>query len=285
MRDLDDITRFRAIVVVSGDGLLYEVVNGLTQRADTLSEGRIPVPLGIIPGGSGNGLAHSVNQAFLNRVKSMDPVYDCTLHVTQGRPVPMDLVRVTTAHNTYYSFLSLGWGLMADIDIESERLRMLGEPRFTIWALYRSFVLRKNRATLSYLPADTSTAATPVPALHEPLTDHWVTVEDTFVQIYSSFQSHINSTAVFAPAATLDDGLIWLLFIRGSVSRKQVIQFLLALEKGKHPTLPYITFLPVRAFRIEPYANVGRITVDGELVESGPVQAQVVPRMAAILTR
>jgi sphingosine kinase len=30
---------------------------------------------------------------------------------------------------TIYSFLSIGWGIMADVDIESERLRFLGEPR------------------------------------------------------------------------------------------------------------------------------------------------------------
>jgi len=283
MRDMDDIARYRAIVVVSGDGLLYEVVNGLTKRSDTLSDGKIPVTLGIIPGGSGNGLAHAVNQAFLNRVKSVDPIFDCTLHVTQGRPVPMDLVRVTTSLNTYYSFLSVGWGLMADIDIESERLRMIGEPRFTIWAVYRSLMLRKHRAKLSYLPADSPSST--VPALDTPVPSDWVTIDDLFVQIYSSFQSHISATAIFAPNATLDDGLIWLLFIRGNVSRKQVIQFLLALEKGKHPALPYISFLPVKAFRIEPYADVGKVTVDGELIESGPVQAEVVPRMASILTR
>lgn len=39
------------------------------------------------------------------------------------------------------SFLSVGWGLMADIDIESERLRMIGEARFTVGALAR--IMRK----------------------------------------------------------------------------------------------------------------------------------------------
>lgn len=36
-----------------------------------------------------------------------------------------------------FSFLSFGWGLIADIDIESERLRMIGSPRFTIWSMAR----------------------------------------------------------------------------------------------------------------------------------------------------
>lgn len=52
--------------------------------------------------------------------------------------VPMDLVRVTTPKETIYSFLSVGWGLIADIDIESERLRSIGGARFTIWAVIRT---------------------------------------------------------------------------------------------------------------------------------------------------
>jgi len=284
MRDMEEITQYRGVVVVSGDGLLYEVVNGLTKRNDTLTSGRIPIALGIIPGGSGNGLAHAVNQAFLFGIKSVDPVFDCTLHTTRGRPAPMDLIKVTTLKNIYYSFLSLGWGLMADIDIESERLRILGEPRFTIWALVRSFALRKYHAKLSYLPAEQGLSST-IPPLSSPVPSNWVTIEDNFIQIYSAYQTHISSTNIFAPNAKFDDGVIWLLFIRANVSRKQVVQFLLALEKGKHTTLPYVTFLPVKAYRVEPTNDVGRVTVDGELIECGPVQAEVIPRMATVLTR
>lgn len=42
---------------------------------------------------------------------------------------------------------------MADIDIESERLRALGGQRFTIWAVHRLISLRTYRGRLSYLPA------------------------------------------------------------------------------------------------------------------------------------
>lgn len=36
-----------------------------------------------------------------------------------------------------YSFLSIGWGLLSDIDIESEKLRAIGGQRFTVWSLAR----------------------------------------------------------------------------------------------------------------------------------------------------
>lgn len=51
-----------------------------------------------------------------------------------------------------FSFLSIGWGLISDIDIESERLRSIGYQRFAIWSVHRLINLRTYHGTLSYLP-------------------------------------------------------------------------------------------------------------------------------------
>lgn len=58
-----DIYVWRSILVVGGDGILYEVINGLFERADwekALKE----VPIGVIPSGSGNGLAKAIAHSF-----------------------------------------------------------------------------------------------------------------------------------------------------------------------------------------------------------------------------
>uniref|UniRef100_A0A3Q0R9P4 sphingosine kinase n=1 Tax=Amphilophus citrinellus TaxID=61819 RepID=A0A3Q0R9P4_AMPCI len=47
------------IIIVSGDGLLHEVLNGLMERPDW--EQAIKTPVGILPCGSGNALAGSIN--------------------------------------------------------------------------------------------------------------------------------------------------------------------------------------------------------------------------------
>uniref|UniRef100_A0A3B4Z6T6 sphingosine kinase n=1 Tax=Stegastes partitus TaxID=144197 RepID=A0A3B4Z6T6_9TELE len=54
-----DLSQWDALVIMSGDGLLYEVINGLLERSDW--EEAIRTPLGILPGGSGNALAASVH--------------------------------------------------------------------------------------------------------------------------------------------------------------------------------------------------------------------------------
>ncbi|MED6238800.1 Sphingosine kinase 1, partial [Ataeniobius toweri] len=54
-----DLSQWDALVIMSGDGLLHEVINGLLERPDW--EDAICTPLGILPGGSGNALAASVH--------------------------------------------------------------------------------------------------------------------------------------------------------------------------------------------------------------------------------
>ena len=57
-----DIYQWSGLVMVGGDGIVFEVVNGILQRPDwekALNE----LPLGVIPCGSGNGLAKSIAYA------------------------------------------------------------------------------------------------------------------------------------------------------------------------------------------------------------------------------
>lgn len=275
---------YSAVVTVSGDGLLFEVLNGFVSSLERLEVKQIPIPISIIPGGSGNGLAHSINSIFLGDPggvprKSANQVLDCTFHVIKGQPVAMDLVRITTRDKVYLSFLSFGWGLMADVDIESERLRCIGEPRFAIWSIYRSLALRTYGGTLSYLPVGEANQGVDVPPLDVPIKEdgsqHWVVERGDFVLVYAAYQRYLNSSVMFAPASTLDDQTIYLLYIKSGVSSCQVIQFLLALEDGSHVGLPFVSFVPVRAFRLEPTSDSNIMTIDGEQIACSPVQAQV----------
>lgn len=51
-----DIDAYDAIVTVSGDGVIHEVINGFCQRPDARMALK-KVPLGVIPGGTGNALS------------------------------------------------------------------------------------------------------------------------------------------------------------------------------------------------------------------------------------
>ncbi|XP_013099526.1 sphingosine kinase 2 [Stomoxys calcitrans] len=155
IRRRNDLTqKYSGIVVASGDGLFFEVLNGIMERPDWRVLAR-DLPLGIIPCGSGNGLAKSIAHLY-DEPYEPKPIVNSSLACVSGNWTHLDVVRVQVANkkqqSEMYSFLSIGWGLIADIDIESERLRSIGAQRFTIWSIHRVLKLRTYKGKLSYLP-------------------------------------------------------------------------------------------------------------------------------------
>jgi len=146
-----DLSRWRAIVTISGDGLFHEVLNGIFERDDWMDACKLP--LGVIPGGTGNGLARTIQ--FENNESEEDClVRQATLRAIRCTTTPMDLVCVQLSGGSIYSFLSAGWGFISDVDIESEKLRWMGDTRFSLWSAYALANLKLYRGRLSYIQAE-----------------------------------------------------------------------------------------------------------------------------------
>jgi hypothetical protein len=65
--------------------------------------------------------------------------------VAKGTRVKMDLTEITLEYQPetkLYMFLMMGWAIISDCDINSEVIRCVGPPRFTIWGVYRVLALR-----------------------------------------------------------------------------------------------------------------------------------------------
>ena len=69
----------------------------------------------------------------------------------------MDILTAHTTEGKKYFSLLVNWGMIADIDIESEKYRRLGETRFLIGAVSCIFRKRIYRGRVSYLPKDANT--------------------------------------------------------------------------------------------------------------------------------
>lgn len=407
------LSEWDGIVTVSGDGLLYEVLNGLLDRPDW--EEAVKMPVGILPCGSGNALAGAVNQhGGFEQALGLDLLLNCSLLLCRGNHHPLDLLSVTLASGARcFSFLSVAWGFVSDVDIQSERFRALGSARFTLGTVLGLATLHTYRGRLSYLPAAVE-AASPAPAhslprakseltlapapapaaAHSPLhrsvsdlplplppltspgspeplpilslngggpelvgdwggagdaplspdplllsppgspkaaplspisegtpevptpsgppppmpeapvaksscglSDHllpplgaplppgWVTLEGDFVLVLAISPSHLGADMVAAPHARFDDGLVHLCWVRGGISRAALLRLFLGMERGNHFTqgCPQLGYAAVRAFRLEPLAPRGVLTVDGEQVEYGPLQAQMHPGLGTLI--
>ncbi|KAL6053709.1 hypothetical protein STEG23_018942 [Scotinomys teguina] len=410
-----NLSEWEGIVTVSGDGLLYEVLNGLLDRPDWKDAVRMPI--GVLPCGSGNALAGAVNHyGGFEPAVGIDLLLNCSLLLCRGSSHPLDLLSITLASGSRcFSFLSVAWGFLSDVDIHSERFRALGSARFTLGAVLGLATLHTYRGRLSYLPATTDsglpipghslprakselvlapapaptvthsplhrsvsdlplplpqpalvspgspdplpglslngggpeligdwggagdaplspdpllpsppnspqtaqlspitegppempassgfpppTSSAPkvstwgpadhlLPPLGSPLPPDWVTIDGEFVLMLAILPSHLSADLVPAPHARFDDGVVHLCWVRSGISRAALLRILLAMEHGNHFSLgcPHLGYAAAHAFRLEPLTPRGVLTVDGELVEYGPMQAQVHPRLATLLT-
>lgn len=80
----------------------------------------------------------------------MHPGKHLVARVKAASPGFIDSFVQTRSGKTIYSFLSIGCGFLSDVDVESERLRFMGEPRFMLWAIYRIINFRSYKLRLSY---------------------------------------------------------------------------------------------------------------------------------------
>ncbi|XP_061702347.1 sphingosine kinase 1 [Syngnathoides biaculeatus] len=304
-----DLSQWDALVIMSGDGLLFEVINGLMERDDW--QEAIQTPLGILPGGSGNALAASVHHYSQSPPAwNEELLLSCGFMLCKGLVGSLDLVSIHLASKQrVFSFLSLAWGFVADVDIESEKYRHVGAIRFLMGTLVRLASLRVYQGRLAYLPINQkpnlpstpqrpSLLETPcdgkirapldslLPGLEQPVPESWTVVKaEDFVLVLAIYQSHLAEDLWAVPDATADDGIIHLFYVTAGISRPALLRLFLAMEKGAHLACgcPYLVYEKVQALRLEPISREGVITVDGETVEYGPVQAQIHPGLARLI--
>ncbi|KAG5192105.1 ATP-NAD kinase-like domain-containing protein [Tribonema minus] len=303
-----DVAAYDTVAVIGGDGMLFEVLQGLQRRSDCAAQLR-RLNLAVVPSGSGNGLCHTVLAASGEAVSALS----ASFVVARGQPRAVDVSRVTTsAGKTYLALLSQGWAMFSDLDFGLEGCRWMGASRFDVAiggciARFRSY-----RARISWLPADPlapPTAFEPdaVPALGEPLGSAWHTVEGNFT-LYLTSQvshisgdgcvdpasqkagvvavSHISGDGYVDPASRLGDGTLQLMYIeRQAMGRMAVLNFFLAIPEGKHLSKEGVKAVRCRAVRLEPLTNrhVGMHALDGERIEYGALQQVILPRAANVL--
>ncbi|CAI2357849.1 unnamed protein product [Caenorhabditis sp. 36 PRJEB53466] len=293
-----DLGKFNGILILSGDGLVFEALNGILCRDDAFKI--FPnLPIGIVPSGSGNGLLCSVLSKYGTKMEEK-LIMDRALEVATS-PSPkaesVALHSVKTDNQTYASFLSIGWGLMADIDIESEQWRRtLGAHRFFWMGVIRSINLRTYKGRLTYRPYKPKSfkPSSNVFDIYEKTTQQriddaknqpkqWelhnkeneseedlVTIEDEFINVYAVTCSHIASDGPFAPSAKLEDNKIHLSYIlaKDITTRIDVARYLLAIEQESHMFLPFVKIVEVSSIKLDVLSEGSYVVLDGEAVDT-----------------
>ncbi|XP_059283257.1 sphingosine kinase 2-like isoform X2 [Lycium ferocissimum] len=284
-----DILRYDGVVCVSGDGILVEVVNGLLEREDW--DSAIKMPLGVVPAGTGNGMAKSL----LDAVGQSCTASNATLAIIRGHKQSLDVATISQGQNRFFSVLMLAWGLIADIDIESEKYRWMGSARIDYYAIQRIFRLRRYNGCIKFVAAPGyETYGEPAnlegeingevksnfvqhkgysgPALH--IKDFNRKIEGPFLSVWLHNVPWGGEDALAAPDARLSDGYLDLVVIK-DCPKLTLLSLMTEINKGGHVRSPHVLYFKVKAFVLEPGtqlddpAKEGIIDVDGEVLARG----------------
>ncbi|KAH9260390.1 hypothetical protein BASA81_001560 [Batrachochytrium salamandrivorans] len=297
-----DIPNLDGIVVVSGDGMMFECLQGLMKRPDWAAVMQT-VALGIIPAGSGNGLAHSV--AHLAGGMMGSPLVNAVL-IAKGNKSPLDICMIDHAsRGRLYSFLSLEYGIACEVDIGSEYMRSLGEVRFTLQVLKLLVNPHSTRVKLSYLPATSSPKLDsywdcggsidpqgPQSLLPADSESEWEIIEDSVYLMWNCNVAWMSSSAHVAPTSRANDGHHQICLYRKQPLRDRaridMAKFFIALENGSHVEMPRLEMFPTRAYCIEPIPpapgkHQTMVAVDGEEVPLERMRFEILPGLATIM--
>ncbi|XDT21905.1 DAG-kinase catalytic (DAGKc) domain profile [Nakaseomyces glabratus] len=133
-----DISKYDTIVCASGDGIPYEVINGLYRRPDRV-EAFNKLAITQLPCGSGNAM--SVSCHWTN-----NPSYAalCLLKSVEARIDLMCCSQPSYADEyPKLSFLSQTYGVIAESDINTEFIRWMGPARFELGVAFNVLQRKK----------------------------------------------------------------------------------------------------------------------------------------------
>ena len=118
--------------------------------------------------------------------------------------------------------------------------------------------------------------------LSEPVPSDWVVIEDSFVFFTATLLSHLDANTIVHPEGHFGEGVIQLAMMRSGATRMDLFEMLgNAAEPIDHG--PKLEKIKVKAFRLEPLTDKGILTVDGERVDYGPIQAQILPAASRVM--
>ena len=240
-----NLSEFDGLCVVGGDGTIHEAVLGLMKSGKAKS-----IPLGIIPGGTGN--------AFIEDLGCRDPIR-AAHQIIDGKVSLIDVFRIVQDEETTYAFNIIGWGMASDVNIQAEQLRWLGGMRYSISAVINIMAFFKKRR------------------LQMKLADNLVDSNCLFFVALNTI--HTGKGMKMAPHAKLNDGLIDTILVR-DVSKLRAAKIFTQVFSGNHIFDPSVEYQQVKTFSIHTKGDL--LNIDGENTGHTPIDVSVVPNALQI---
>lgn len=234
----------RTLIVMGGDGTLFEAVNGLPPTAFDDDSLRICVA----PLGTGNSLARDLPVMELERAGD-------GAALNQARAI--DLLRVTCRERSFLCANMLSYGFAAAVGrVVNNRLKPLGSFAYTagvFWMLARL-----------------------APHLLPYRLDGGAMRRDMLTLLSVANSRYTGTGMMMAPAAQVDDGLMDI--ITGSdIGRLELVRLFPRIFDGSHIGHPVVRHEQAATLEFDFDAPVGMLA-DGEFLEATPVRIDMAPK-------
>lgn len=234
----DNCAGYSVVVAVGGDGTVLEVTNGLAGT---------DIPLGVIPLGSGNDFARSVNIPM-----GFENIEECLQIITEKPAQPVDLARFNG--RVFLNIASIGFDAEIIRDLHRIKRFIKGKGAYLL-SVFAKF--------LTYKPKDVELL----------LDDKKITTKAFLVAICNG--NFYGGGMMVNPNGSITDGLLDVILIK-PVARYKIPILLQKFIKGGHLSLPFVSSYQCREVKIsspEPLV----VNVDGELPLTTPVILGLTP--------
>lgn len=230
-----------AIVAVGGDGTLYEIINGMLAGNPAL-----PIPLGIIPVGTGNSFSRDLNIDGLNTAVDK---------IARANVRKVDLGQYECSEGTRVFINILGFGFVADVANEAHKHKRWGALSYVIGV----FVI---------------TARLESYALEMEIDGQKLTRQNCFVEISNSTKT--GGDMLMAPQALIDDGFLDVVILN-KISRLGLLKAFPKIFNGTHINLPEVEIFKAQNIRMKT-DSPKILTPDGEIRGTTPLSVTVLPK-------
>ncbi|MGO8671928.1 MAG: diacylglycerol/lipid kinase family protein [Capsulimonadaceae bacterium] len=249
-RDAAESGSVEAVIVVGGDGTVNEAINGLIAGG---GGDAAPIPLGIVPLGTQNVLAHELGIPTGHLLAAGDVI-------ERRRTRTID---AGVANSRCFT-------LMAGFGFDGAVVREVGRPIKELmgpaaYAFATIGALAKYHSTTVRLVIDDEPATT-----------------QAYLVVVANASSYAYRQIKLAPFASVDDG--WLdvcVFERAPSDRVGFITQAAAVLAGRHLRDPRVRYYRARRVQLDSYPAISG-QLDGDLFEHTPVAIRVLPRALSV---
>tara|TARA_B100002052_G_scaffold281497_1_gene290594 strand:+ start:3657 stop:4559 length:903 start_codon:yes stop_codon:yes gene_type:complete len=239
-----DLSLYIFCCIMGGDGSIHEAVNGLLKRQD-----KNQIPLSIVPAGSGNSLARDLN--VLDISNALERILNLDIK-------EIDIAKLYSDKQNIFSFNIIGWGMVANIGIKSEKFRWLGSSRYTILSILELIFKKAYKVNIELIDEKNNKKV--------------INNKMLFAVLCNTI--HTGKGMKIAPDAKLNDGLLNLYIIKNA-SRFKLLSLLPKLFDGKHVNDKLVESYKFSKIKInEDYER--KLLIDGEIKGKTPITVEVI---------